>query len=219
MKTDMQLKQDVLDELNWESAVNAAQIGVEVKNGVVTLVGQVGSFAEKWDAEHAVLRIAGVSALAVEIDVKLQGSSKRTDTDIAQAANHVLAWTTALPKDAVKVMVEDGWITLSGEVNWEYQRDVAAAGVRYLMGVNGVSNDISLKPAVSLSAVKSDIETALKRRAVDGSQDIAVGLQGTDVTLNGWVRSWSEHDLAIHAAWGTPGVKKVVDNLTVTYRG
>ena len=167
MKTDTQLKQEVLDELKWESAINAAKIGVEVNDGVVTLVGQVGSFAEKWDAERAVQRIAGVSALAVEIEVTLQGSSKRNDTDIARAADHVLAWTSVLPKDAVKVLVEDSWITLSGEVSWEYQREAAAAGVRYLIGVRGVSNNISLNPEVSLSAVKTGIEAALKRRAVD----------------------------------------------------
>lgn len=217
MKTDTQLKQEVLDELKWESAINAAKIGVEVNDGVVTLVGQVGSFAEKWDAERAVQRIAGVSALAVEIEVTLQGSSKRNDTDIARAADHVLAWTSVLPKDAVKVLVEDSWITLSGEVSWEYQREAAAAGVRYLIGVRGVSNNISLNPEVSLSAVKTGIEAALKRRAVDESQDIGVGVLGTDVTLTGEVHSWSERDLATHAAWSTPGVKKVVDKLTVIY--
>jgi osmotically-inducible protein OsmY len=216
MKTDAQLKRDVLDELKWESAVNAAQIGVEVIDGVVTLTGQVSSFAHKCDAERAVLRIVGVAALAVEIEVKLQRPNERNDTDIARAANHVLAWTTVLPKDVVKIMVEEGWITLAGEVTWEYQREAASAGVRYLMGVKGVTNNITLNPEVSLSAVKSDIETALKRRAVDGSQDIEVGVRGADVTLTGKVHSWSERELATHAAWSTPGVKNVVDNLTLT---
>ena len=217
MKTDSQLQQDVIAELKWEPSVNAAQIGVEVKDGIVTLAGHVDSYAEKWDAERAAQRVSGVKALAIDMDVKLAGSSKRNDTDLARSAENALQWMTYLPKDSVKVMVEDGWITLSGEVDWEYQRQSAAGAVRYLMGVKGVSQNIAIKPKVSLSAVKSDIEAALKRRAHADAQKISVEVRGNDVTLTGSVHSWSERDLATHSAWGTPGVRNVVNNITVTY--
>lgn len=217
MKTDTQLQHDVLAELKWEPSVNAAQIGVEVKDGIVTLAGHVNSYAEKWDAERAAQRVSGVKALAVEMDVKLSGSSKRTDADIARSAENVLQWTTYLPKDRVKLMVENGWITLSGEVDWEYQRQSAVGAVRYLIGVTGVSDEIAIKPQVSVSAVKSDIEAALKRSAHTDAQKISVDVRGTDVTLTGTARSWSERDLARHAAWGTPGVRNVKDNITFAY--
>src|SRR5450755_1909737 len=165
MKTDAQLQQDVIAELNWEPSVNAAQIGVEVKDGIVTLAGHVSSYAEKYAAERAAQRVCGVKALAVEMNVNLPGSSKRNDADIARSAENVLEWMTYLPKDCVKVMVEHGWITLSGELDWEYQRQAVEGGVRHLMGVRGVSDTISIRAAVSSSAVKSDIEAALKRRA------------------------------------------------------
>ena len=217
MKTDAQLQLDVIAELKWEPSVNAAQIGVEVKDGVVTLAGHVSSYAEKYDAERAAQRVSGVKALAVEMDVNLPGSSKRTDGDIARSAENVLEWSTYLPKNCVKVKVENGWITLSGEVDWQYQRTAAADAVRYLWGVTGVSDQILVKSKVSTSAVKSDIEAALKRRAHSDAQSIAVKVQGADVTLTGQVHSWSERDLARYAAWNTPGVRKVVDNITVGY--
>lgn len=217
MKTDAQLQQDVIAELKWEPSVNAAQIGVEVKDGIVTLAGHVDSYAEKFDVERAAQRVAGVKALAIEMDVTLPGSSKRNDADIARSAENTIEWLTYLPNDSVKVKVEGGWITLSGEVHWDYQREAAFSAVRYLMGVTGVSNQIAVKPKVSLSAVKSDIEAALKRRAKSDAQSISVKVQGTDVTLSGTVHSWSERDLASNAAWGTPGVRKVVDNMTVVY--
>ena len=217
MKTDIQLQQDVLAELKWEPSVHAAEIGVEVKDGIVTLAGHVSTYAEKWDAERAAQRVSGVKALAIEMDVKLSGSGKRTDADIAGSAENALQWITYLPKDSVKVMVEDGWITLSGEVDWEYQRQTAAGAVRYLVGVTGVSNQIAIKPKVSVSVVKSDIEAALKRRAQADAKKISVEVRGADVTLTGTVHSWSERDLARHSAWGTPGVRNVVDNITVAY--
>ena len=133
MKTDAQLQQDVISELKWEPSVNAAQIGVEVKNGIGTLAGHVGSYAEKYEAEHAAQRVSGVKALAIEMDVKLAGSSKRTDADIASAVQNVLQWTTYLPKDHVKVMVEGGWVTLTGEVDWEYQRQSATGHRRFAL--------------------------------------------------------------------------------------
>jgi|ERR1022692_415587 osmotically-inducible protein OsmY len=217
MKTDKQVQQDVIAELSWEPSVNAAQIGVEVKDGIVTLAGHVSSYAEKWNAERAAQRVSGVKAVAIEMDVKLAGSSKRNDADIARAADNVLQWTTYLPKDRVKVMVENGWITLSGDVDWEYQRRGVADGVRHLMGVIGVSDNIAIKPKVSMSAVKADIEAALKRRATADAQKISVDVLGADVTLSGTVHSWSERDLARDSAWGSTGVRKVIDNMTIGY--
>ena len=218
MKTDLQLHQDVIAELKWEPSVHAAEIGVEVKDGIVTLAGHVNTYAEKWDAERAAQRVSGVKALAIEMDVRLAGSNKKTDADVAQSAENVLHWNSTLPKSSVMVVVEKGWITLSGEVDWEYQRQAAAKAVRYLTGVTGVRNKVSIKkPTVSLSAVKSDIEAALKRRATANAHKILVEVHGTDVTLTGRVDNWSERESARRSAWGTPGVQNVVDNITVGY--
>jgi len=217
MKTDAQVQQDVIAELSWEPSVDATQIGVEVEDGIVTLAGHVCSYAEKWGAERAAQRVSGVKALAIEMDVKLSGSSKRNDADIARAAENVLQWMTYLPTDCIKVMVEKGWITLTGEVDWEYQRQAAAGAVRHLMGVTGLSEQIVIKPKVSSTAVKSDIEAALKRRAKTEAHNISVDVRGNEVTLTGTVHSWSERALARDAAWGTPGVRHVVDNITIVY--
>jgi len=217
MKTDTELQREVIAELNWDPAINAADIGVEVKDGVVTLAGHVASYAEKWDAERAAQRVFGVKALAVEMDVKLAGFSKRSDADIAQAAENVLQWVTYLPTNAVKVMVENGWITLTGEVDWAYQRESAAREVRHLMGVTGVSDDISLKPKASSAAVKNDIEAALKRRAATDANNISVEVEDDHVTLSGTVHSFSEKELAKLSAWAAPGIRKVVDKMTVIF--
>ena len=178
MKTDSQLQYDVMAELKWEPAVHAAQIGVEVKNGVVTLAGEVSSFYEKLNAERAAQRVAGVKALAVEMTVQISEFGKRTDADIAQSAKNILSATRSLPADAVKVMVEGGWLTLSGDVEWQFQRQDAADSVRYLLVVTGVSNQIAIKPTLSSTVVKSDIEAALKRRAVADAQTISVAVKG-----------------------------------------
>lgn len=215
MKTDKQLQQDVLAELDWDPAVNAAAIGVEVKDGVVTLAGHVASYAEKFDAERVAQRVSGVKALAVEIDVKIEGLGKRTDADIAKTAASALQWTTFLTSGQVKVTVEKGWLTLSGEVDWEYQRKSAELAVRYLLGVTGVSDQITIKPRTTAGAVKSDIEAALKRRAAADTKTISVDVAGSKVTLSGTVRSWSDRELATTAAWGMPGVYDVVDNINV----
>ena len=217
MKTDAQLQQDVMAELKWEPAVHAAQIGVEVKDGVVTLAGEVSSYSEKWNAERAAQRVSGVKALAVEMKVKLSEFGKRTDADIAESAKNVLCWTTSLPEDAVKVLVEGGWLTLSGNVEWQYQRQDAVDKVRDLQGVIGVSNQIAIKPSLSATIVKSDIEAALKRRAAADAKTITVEVKGSDVTLTGTVHSWAERDLAARSAWGTAGVRSVVDKMNLVY--
>lgn len=217
MKTDSQLQKDVMAELKWEPAVHAEQIGVEVKDGIVTLAGRVDSFPAKWNAERAALRVAGVKALAVEIDVKLAGSNQRTDADVARTVENVLLWTTYLPKDSVKVMVEGGWVTLSGEVQWAFQRATAATAVRYLSGVKGVNDQITIKPGVTASVVKNDIEAALKRRATSEANGIKVAVSGSQVTLSGKVPTWAERDAAGSAAWASPGVSNVVDNIAISY--
>ena len=217
MKTDKQLQSDVIAELNWEPSINATKIGVEVNEGVVTLAGHVDSYADKWNAEAAAQRVAGVKSLTIEMDVNLIGLTKHTDTDIAHSASNILQWTSFLQDDAVKIMVEKGWITLTGEVDWNYQRVAAATALRYLSGVTGLTNKISVKPKVSLNALRSDIETALKRQALKDASKIGVKVEGSEVTLSGTVHSWSERKLARQSAWNTPGVMKVVDDITFAF--
>lgn len=216
MKTDGQLKQDIIAELTWEPSVNAAQIGVEVKHGTVTLAGHIDSYTEKLNAERAAQRVAGIKGLAIELDVKLPGYGKRTDGDIAQSVERSLGWTTVVPKDSIKVKAEQGWMTLSGSVEWDYQREAAKNAVRYLSGVVGLSDEIAIKPQASMSAVKSQIEASLKRRAVNDAQQIIVNVSGSDVTLSGTTHSWSERELASNSAWATPGVGKVINNIAIT---
>ena len=217
MKSDKQLQADVIAELSWEPSVHAAQIGVEVKEGVVTLAGHVATYAEKWNAEAAAQRVAGVKALAVEMDVKLPALGQRTDGDIAGAATNMLAWATAVPGDAVKVKVEGGWITLSGTVDWQFQKQAAADAVRYLAGVKGVSDTIAIKPKAKTSVVKADIEAALKRQATQDAKEIGVRVDGATVTLTGTIHSFAERELATNTAWGAPGVHSVVDEMTLAY--
>jgi osmotically-inducible protein OsmY len=216
MKTDNQLKQDVNAELKWEPSIHAAEIGVEVKEGIVTLSGHVSSYTEKLNAERAAQRVLGVQAIAVELDVKLPGESKRDDADIARTAKNVLDWVSIIPLESVKVLVEDGWITLSGELDWQYQRVAAKSAVRYLMGVKGVSNQILIRPQVSPRVVKSEIEAALIRSALADGKNIQVKVNGADVTLTGKVHNHSERDIARLSAWNSPGVQSVVDNMIVT---
>lgn len=211
MKTDRQLQQDVSAELEWEPSVHAAHIGVAVNDGVVTLAGEVDSYAEKWSAERVAQRVSGVKAMATELTVQLTSLSKRTDADIAASVENVLEWSATLPAGIIKVMVEGGWVTLSGTVDWKYQKQSAADSIRHLMGVTGVSDQISITPSVSATVVKSDIEAALKRAALADAQKIAVTVHGTDVTLSGTVHNWAERETATNSAWSTPGVRNVVD--------
>ena len=217
MKTDTQLQNDVMAELKWDPSINAAQIGVEVKNGVVTLSGHVDRYTEKWAAEHAAQKVTGVKALAIELDVNLPSSSSRTDADIAHAAKNVLDWTTNWPNDHVKVLVEKGWVTLSGIVDHEFQRQIASSAVRHLMGVTGVSNQITIKSKLTSTTVKTDIVSALKRRALTDAEEIMVTVNGGKVTLTGVVHSWSERDMVSDSVWNTPGVTSVNDNISVAY--
>jgi osmotically-inducible protein OsmY len=216
MKTDSQLQKDVMAELAWEPSVHATEIGVEVKDGVVTLAGDVSTYAEKWNAERAAQRVAGVKALAVDLTVRLAASGVRSDGDIAQSARNVLDWTSAVKSGAVKIMVEKGWITLTGAVDWKFQKEAATDAVRFLLGVVGVSDQIAVTPSVKAAVVKADIEAAIERGAIEDARRITVGVNGTDVTLSGSIQSWAERDLATESAWKSPGVRKVIDNMTLS---
>jgi osmotically-inducible protein OsmY len=215
MKTDVELKDDVLAELRWEPKVNAANIGVTVKKGVVTLTGNIDSYAEKYAVEKATERVSDVVAIANEIDVRLPGSSERTDADIAAAAVNALKWKYFISNHCFKVVVENGWITLDGEVEWQYQKNLAYEIVRDLVGVKGVINRISIKPRISPEDIKKKIETAFGRNAQFDAQKITVWVNQGKVTLLGTVRSWAERNQASTAAWAAPGVSEVVNNITV----
>lgn len=215
MSTDRQLQQNVIAELGWDAAIDASRIGVEAKNGIVTLSGHVESYAQKWAAERAAQRVSGVKGIAVEIDVVLPGSSQRTDADIASAARHALEWNVLVPREAVAVMVEDGHVTLSGDVEWAYVRTAAESSVRGLLGVKGVSNLIRIRPQIKPGDVKVKIEAALQRRAHLDARAISVEVDKGTVTLAGTVDSLAERVTVENAVWNAPGVQKVVDNLIV----
>jgi osmotically-inducible protein OsmY len=214
MITDKELQHAVEQELRWEPSVDAEHIGVSVKNGVVQLDGHVDSYGEKWGAERAAMRIANVKAVASEIKVELPSSDTRTDADIARAALNLLQWNLMVP-DTVKVQVTDGWLTLKGAVEWQYQKEEAERSVRSLMGVKTIVNEITVTPKVSAVGVKSKIEDAFKRSAEIDAGHIQVEATGSTVTLRGNVRSWVEREEAERVAWGAPGVTNVKDLITI----
>ena len=215
MKTDVELRKDVETELKWTPGLNSAAIGVSVKDGVVMLAGHVDSWIEKRSAENAAKRVSGVQAVAEEIEVRVPEDSKRSDEDIAQAAEKALAWRLWVPKDSIKVMVDHGWITLEGQVHWQYQKESAEKAVNHMRGVRGVTNQIILKPEVSPTEVKTKIEAAIRRSAAIDAERIKVTATGSKVTLTGTVRSWNERDEAAMAAYSAPGVFQVVNDLKV----
>jgi osmotically-inducible protein OsmY len=208
------LQQAVLAELNWEPSITAGHIGVTANNGVVTLSGHVESFAQKRSAEAAAGRVKGVKAVAEEIVVKLPFAMKRTDDQIAEAVLDRFAWDVSVPKDSIKVKVEDGWVTLSGNVDWHFQSDAAEDACRRLYGVVSVLNNIGIKPQVRPSEIQEKIKTALHRSWYEPLK-VTVSAEGGKVRLTGSVRSWYERQQAETVAWGAPGVTQVDDSITI----
>ena len=215
MKTDEQLKKDVAAELAWDPAINTTHIGVAVRSGIVTLSGTLDTYVQKHAVERAVRRVSGVRGIALDLEVRLAPGDARTDSEIAQAAAHALRWHSLVPEDKVKVEVEDGWIRLSGETDWAYQRASAEQSVRPLVGVRGVTNDISIKARANASEISRDISSALERHARREAQRIAVDVEGGVVTLRGTVESLADRQAVVGTAYAARGVSRVVDQLEV----
>lgn len=216
MKTDTQLRSDVMEELSWAPAVTSGDIRVAAQDGVVTLSGTVPHYAEKMAAERVTQRVTGVKAIAEELEVNLDGIYKRSDSEVAAAVVNSLGWHVSIP-DSVQAKVENGWVTLSGHAEWEFQRRAAGDAVRHMFGVKSVSNDIDLRPNVQSSDVKAKIEKTLKRDAEIDAALISVTSDGGMVTLAGTVHSWDQRAGAGMAAWSTPGLTSVANDLTVSY--
>jgi osmotically-inducible protein OsmY len=215
MSSDSDLKKAVLDELGWEPRVNEAHIGVTAHAGVVTLSGHVASYMHKVAAEKAASRVKGVKAVAEEIEVKLPPDIKRSDEDIAAATVDRLAWNSTIPADAIMVKVQSGWVTLMGNVGWHFEKEDAERDVRALSGVIGVSNQVEVKPAVSASNVKRDIEHALHRSWYYDPDTSQVAAQGGKITLSGKVSTWNARRLAGSTAWSAPGATYIENDITV----
>jgi osmotically-inducible protein OsmY len=214
--TDKVLRKDILEEFEFDPSFDAEHIGVAVENNVVTLSGYVDNYAQKLAAIAATRRVKGVHAIAEEIQVRSAFQPKTADDQIAKRAIDILKWNSTIAKFSIDVLVQQGWITLSGLVDWQFERNVAEDCVRKLSGVVGVSNDIKLKPGVNTADVKAKIEAALKRHAEIEADAIRVVLKGTDhVVLEGKVHSWAERRAAENAAWSAPGVLNVEDHITL----
>ena len=213
--TDREIRQHVESALDWEPSLDASDIGVSVDEGVVTLRGDVGSYAAKVTAERVALRIYGVKGVANDLAVHIPNAFARNDTEIAQAALAALKWNTTVPSDRVTVAVTNGWLTLNGTLDWQYQKDTAVRTVRDLTGVKGVTNAIVVKPQVQMVDVRDKIEATFRRSAAIDARRINVNVQDGTVILSGHVRTWIERQEAERAAWAAPGVNQVEDRLTV----
>ena len=215
MRSDADIKRDVEDELRWDPDLDPTDIAVTVKNAVVTLAGFTHSYSDKFEAERAAKRVAGVAAVANDIEVRLRNIDEQPDPDIARDVVAALKAQLPISWEKIKVSVARGWVTLEGDVEWNYQKDAADRAVRRVKGVRGVSNLIALKPSVPPTEVKRKIEEAFRRSAEVDASRIQVEAHGSEVVLKGTVRSWAERQEAERAAWAAPGVTKVDDRLTI----
>ena len=213
--SDIQLRQNVLDELEFEPSIDAAHIGVTVDDGVVTLTGHLSSYAEKIAAEEAVRRVKGVRAIAEEIEVRYPGQKQTSDDEIAKRALNILQWDTFVPHENIRLTVHKGLVTLTGEVQWYFQKNGAEKAIRKLSGVTGVVNDIVVKSTANVANIKSKIEDALNRHAEVEAKGVRVTVLNDKVTLDGDVASWGEKWAVKSAAWSVPGVRFVEDNLSI----
>ena len=216
-RSDQEIQEDVLDEFKWDARLKPNEIGVIVKDGIVTLTGWVDSYGKKWAGEEAALRVRGVKAVANDVEVRLPGSSERADDEIAAAVVRALQWDTFVPADKIKVTVSKGWVTLEGEVEWQFEKQDAERSIRNLWGVKGVTNLITVKPRIKASDVREKIEQALIRSAKTDADRITVDVDGSTVTLRGTVHSYAEKEEAERAAWQAPGVSSVKNQIKVSY--
>jgi osmotically-inducible protein OsmY len=215
-KTDIQLKKDIEEELRWDPKVNSAQIGVTVDQGAVSLLGAVDTYAEKWAAEDAAKRVGGVRTIAQDLMVKIQNEHKHSDSEIAEAVQSAIKWNVYIPH-TVTAKVQQGAVTLEGEVTWNFQRDAAARAVRYLTGVSTVYNSITLKQSeISVAQVKDKVLAALQRQATTDAKSINIETSGGKVTLTGHASSWQSIEDAANAAWAAPGVTQVIDQVKMS---
>lgn len=216
MRTDNEIERDVKDELKWDPDLDATNIAVSVKQGVVTLAGFVKSWSDKYEAEVAAKRVSGVKGIANDLEVRLPGVDERPDPDIARDAVSAIKNQLPLSSEDIRVVVKNGWITLEGNVEWYYQKSTAESAVRRLKGVRGVINSIVIKPRVQPSEIKRKIEEAFKRSAEIDAERITVDANGSEVILKGSVRSWAEREEAERQAWAAPGVTKVENRIIVS---